>query len=152
MSSAELPLHDLVESTVEDIVATAKPDAGHWLIGELEQRGPEAMWAGALQLIRPLAARPAYGLPEHEAAAQLRANARAANPATALVLEIRLALSERVEEEARELWNKADPALRRTAVMDWLISYAWVFGFRGAKLTAQQAVSLIRCAIQRQQP
>lgn len=110
------------------------------------------MWAGALQLIRPLAARPAYGLPEHEAAAQLRVNARAANPSTALVLEIRLALGEQDEEAAWELWYKADPALRRTAIMDWLISYAWVVGFRGAKLTAQQTVSLIRCGIQGQQP
>jgi hypothetical protein len=73
MSTADLPLHDLVEAALEDLVATAEPDAGRGLIGELEHRGAKAMWAAALQLLRPLAARPAYGLPEREGAARLRA-------------------------------------------------------------------------------
>ncbi|MFC8452148.1 hypothetical protein [Kitasatospora sp. NPDC057223] len=149
MSTAGLPLDDLVEAAVEDLVATAKPDAGRWLIAELEHRGTEALWAAALQLLRPLAARPAYGLPEREGAVRLRANAKAAEPATALVLEIRLALWEHGENEARRLWDEAAPELRRMAVMHWLISYSWVFGHHGVMLTPPQAVSLIRRAIQR---
>ena len=152
MSTTDLPLDDLVEAAVEDLVATAESDAGRWLIGELETRGTEAMWSAVLQLLRPLAARPAYDLPDREGAIRLRANAKVAEPATALVLEIRLALWEHGEDEARQLWDEAAPELRRTAVMHWLISYSWVIGHHGTTLTPPQTVSLIRRAIQRPEP
>ncbi|MFD5615155.1 hypothetical protein [Kitasatospora sp. NPDC127060] len=143
MSSSDLQLHDLVETALEDTVATASPAAGLWLAAELERRGEEAMWDVQL-LFAPLAARPAYGLAPHEAADKLRRNARTAQPDVALVLSMRLAHWERGTEGVAEMWQQAPAALRRTAVMHWLICYCMTIGYNGIKLSPAETVSLVR--------
>ncbi|MFH8387159.1 hypothetical protein ACH4E7_40670 [Kitasatospora sp. NPDC018058] len=147
MSSTDLPLHDLLEGTIDDVVATASPDAGRWLVAELERRGAEAMWEAARQLLSPLAERPAYGLPEHDAAARLRLTARSAQPDVALVLEMRLTHWEQGEEAVAALWQEAAPELRRIAIMHLLITYCMVHGCGGRRLDPKEVVSLIRQTI-----
>ncbi|MFB7375852.1 hypothetical protein ACFC6U_03050 [Kitasatospora purpeofusca] len=147
MSSSDLSLQDLVSAAVEDTVATASPAAGLWLVEELDQRGPEATWDAVQLLFGPLAARPAYGLPPHDAADRLRHTARTAQPDVALVLSMRLAHWEKGTEAVAQLWHEAPAALRRTAFLHWLICYCLAIGHDGMRLSAADTVALVRRVI-----
>ncbi|MEU6972736.1 hypothetical protein AB0A71_34475 [Kitasatospora aureofaciens] len=146
MSSSDLQLQDLLSAALEDTVATGHAEAARWLTAQLEQRGTEAMWEGASLLLAALAVRPAYGLPPHEAADRLRLTARTAQPDVALVLSLRLALWERGEEAAAEVWHAAPVDLRRHAIMHLVIAYCATVGYDGRRLSPAETVSLVRQA------
>ncbi|MFH9355011.1 hypothetical protein [Kitasatospora sp. NPDC017646] len=146
MSSSDLQLQDLLSAALEDTVATAHAEAARWLTAQLEQRGTEAMWEGTCRLLSALAVRPAYGLPPHEAADRLRLTARTAQPDVALVLSLRLALWERGEEAAAEVWHAAPVELRRQAIMHLVIAYCATVGYDGRSLSPAETVSLVRQA------
>ncbi|KOV27860.1 hypothetical protein ADK60_19340 [Streptomyces sp. XY431] len=94
-----------------------------------------------------LAVRPAYGLPEYEAAARLRHNARSAQPDVELVLEMRVTYWDQGEDAVAALWQEAAPSLRRVAIMHLLIACCMVRGYRERRLAPADVVSLVRRTI-----
>ncbi|MER5866679.1 hypothetical protein [Kitasatospora sp. NPDC002040] len=143
--AGEMPVADLVADVVDDVVRTASLSAGRWLADELEQRGDVALWEGMLTLLRPLAARPVYDLPEREGIDHLRRIARGpAEPVTALIMGVSAAFRELGEQSAREVWQHAPAELRHVAVLRELISRAYSVGSRGSRLAAVQVVALVR--------
>ncbi|MFG2844277.1 hypothetical protein ACGF12_14045 [Kitasatospora sp. NPDC048296] len=144
MSSPTPDLDLVIETAIEDTVATASPVSGRWMTAELERRGPEAVWTGACQLLAPLAARPAYGQDPAQGTDRLRAVVRSAQPDVALALAVRLAYQVEGEEGAAGIWEAEDIELQRAALMHLLISYCFSIGFGGRRLGAAPTVALIR--------
>lgn len=58
----------------------------------------------------------------------------------------RLALWERGEEGAAEVWDAAPVELRRRAIMHLVISYSAAVGYGGRRLSPAETVSLVRQA------
>ncbi|MEU6974211.1 hypothetical protein AB0A71_42170 [Kitasatospora aureofaciens] len=144
MSSSSPDLDLVIETAIEDTVATASPVSGRWMTAELERRGPEAVWAGVCRLLAPLAARPAFGQDPVQGSDRLRAVVRTAQPDVALALAARLAYQVGDEGAAAEIWKAADVETQRAALMHWLISYCSSIGFGGRRLGAGPTVALIR--------
>ncbi len=143
--TAEMSVDDLVGYIVDDTVRTADLAAGRWLVAELERRGDAALWGAMLTLLRPLAARPVYDLPERQGIDYLRRIARGpSDPVTALLMGLSAAYRELGEETAREIWHHATAELRSTAVLRELISRSLVLGSQGRRLSPVQAVALNR--------
>ncbi|MEU4588532.1 hypothetical protein AB0F92_41925 [Kitasatospora aureofaciens] len=75
-----------------------------------------------------------------------RVRRTSAQPDVALVLSLKLALWERGEEGAAEVWRAAPVELRRPAIMHLVISYCATVGYDGRRLSPAETVSLVRQA------
>ncbi|MFF2750609.1 hypothetical protein ACFVVA_34385 [Kitasatospora sp. NPDC058048] len=85
-----MSVEDLVDQAADTAVRTGDPAAIQALLDELDRRGADALWEGALLCLAVLSSRPVYGrLDEHAGVARLRQAATATpDPGTSVMLEL----------------------------------------------------------------
>lgn len=132
----------LIEEAVEAIVRTPEPAACLALVDDLEQRG--ALWLGMLHLLGPVSGRALFGLDEENAARRLAALADTPDRVTGLTYRLWLAFRTTGAAAAREVWEAADPGLRRAAAVQQLVGHCHTIGGEGGRLSARQTARLLR--------
>lgn len=132
--------------TVDATVRAVDLAPGQSLVAELERRGGDTLWEGALLCLGPLAARPAYNLPEQAGVERMRLVARSTPDAvSALVMELMATHRDNGAQAAHLVWSAAGPDVRRAGMLQLLLTLARaVGGSDGGRLTPAQTVLLIR--------
>ncbi len=131
-----------VEAAVEEIVGTARPEACRALLDELEAHG--ALWGALLLLLGPTAGRPLFGLDEERVVKHLLARADTPDRVTALSYRLWAAYRAQGRAAAREVWDGAEPEVRRGTAAQLLVAYCSTVGGEAGRLGARDTVRLTR--------